>query len=251
VEFAFNSHQNTSTGTTPFYADLGRHPISPVDVVSGLAGSAPGAALSGDRLRQLLSTISAELVDQGLVARGRQSYFADRSRRPQDPVAVGDEVFVRSPRLLSPAARALPRPLRPRWAGPFVVHSLVGDSAARLSLPARSRAHPVFNRADLRPALPDQWPERGPPPSPTVDGEFEVEAVLDHRRYPRVRGRRRAEFLVSWLGYPPEHCSWEPLQHLVFDGVVCQALLDYCKAHDLPLPHGQRGRAPALPQGGL
>ena len=244
VEFAFNSHVNTSTGVTPFFADLGRHPRGPVDVVSGGPPSSSGASLSGMALQRQLSTISAELVDQGLVSRGRQAHFADRSRRPQDPVAPGDEVYVRSPRLLSPAARALPRPLRPRWAGPFVVHSLVGTSAARLSLPSRSRAHPVFNRSDLRPALPDQWPERGPPPPPTVDGEFEVEAILDHRRYPRGRSRRRSEFLVSWLGFPPDEASWEPVAHLVFDGVVCQALVDYCTAHGLPVPPGGASAVP-------
>jgi len=44
-----------------------------------------------------------------------------------------------------------------------------------------------------------------------LDGEdtYEPEAILD------VRLRRKKEqYLIKWVGYPPEENSWEPLEHL-------------------------------------
>jgi len=237
VEFAFNSHVNTSTGLTPFFADLGRHPLGPVDLVSSSSPPSPTATA----LATSLHSIAAQLLDAGLVARTRQAHAADRHRRPHE-FRVGDEVFVRSTHLLSPAARALPRPLRPRFAGPFRIAAVVSGTSFRLELPPGRRAHPVFHASVLRPSFIDEWPERGQPPPATDDGEFEVEAILAHRCYPRRRsptGRPRggkSQFLVSWLGYPPDDATWQSLSDLHFNGVVCQALLDYLDQHGLPHP---------------
>ena len=237
VEFAFNSHINQSTGITPFFADLGRHPRGPIDAIT-LRSSTPSTAL---QLRDELRAISAQLLDAGLVARTRQARYADLHRRPHE-LRIGDQVFVRSTHLLSPAARALPHPLRPRWAGPFPIIGSVSGTSFRLRLPRFRRAHPIFHASNLRLAVPDSWPEHRAPPPPDNDGEFEVEAILDHSHYPRLRNASgtligpKPRFLVSWLGYPPEEASWEPLSHLYFDGHICQPLLTYLSRHSLPLP---------------
>ena len=54
-----------------------------------------------------------------------------------------------------------------------------------------------------------------PPPPIEIDDslEYEVERVLDHRSVKRGKGTKQ-EFLVKWLGYGPEHNTWEPQKNL-------------------------------------
>lgn len=40
------------------------------------------------------------------------------------------------------------------------------------------------------------------------DDEFDVEAILEER--PRQKSGGQAHFLIRWLGYGPEHDTWEP-----------------------------------------
>ena len=41
--------------------------------------------------------------------------------------------------------------------------------------------------------------------------EYEVESMLLHRDKHHVRGYKiKHEFLIKWLGYGPEHNTWEP-----------------------------------------
>lgn len=50
--------------------------------------------------------------------------------------------------------------------------------------------------------------------------EYEVERILDHRDQ-KVGNRVKTEYLVSWVGYGPEHNSYEPEKNLS----NCQELL--------------------------
>jgi hypothetical protein len=71
------------------------------------------------------------------------------------------------------------------------------------------RAHNVFNVVCLRQYRTDG---RAQPPHPTlVDGEeeFIIDHIVDHR----AKGRTH-EYLVRWLGYGPEHNTWEPQKAL-------------------------------------
>ena len=72
------------------------------------------------------------------------------------------------------------------------------------------RVHDVFHVSLLKAYRRDG---RVQPPLPPieVDGEleFEVEAILEHRDL-RRGGRTRREYLIKWLGYGPEHNTWEP-----------------------------------------
>ena len=44
--------------------------------------------------------------------------------------------------------------------------------------------------------------------------EFKIEEILAHRVIKPRRGRVRHEYLIKWLGYPPEENSWEPWKNL-------------------------------------
>ena len=95
--------------------------------------------------------------------------------------------------------------------GPFKIVKVVGDGklAYRLELPKRmGRIHSVFHVSLLEPYHENQWAERvqEPPPSEEIEGEleYEVKEILDSKV---VRGRLK--YLVEWVGYGPEECTWE------------------------------------------
>jgi len=87
VEFAYNNSKQASSRFTPFYLNYGRHPHTPLSLVSPLptGGKSPVAdAFVGTLQRDL------ELAKEHLrIAQARHKEYADRSRRP---------VFARRPR---------------------------------------------------------------------------------------------------------------------------------------------------------
>lgn len=69
---------------------------------------------------------------------------------------------------------------KPKFVGPFVVVRMVGTNACELDLPASMRVHRVFNVA-----LCKLYTGTLARPTPIeVDGEleYEIEAILNHRR---------------------------------------------------------------------
>ena len=114
--------------------------------------------------------------------------------------------------------------LKPLWVGPFRVVHTIGTNAYELDLPATLEwLHPVFNISVLK-----QYKGQvlSPPDPVELDTgpEFEVEAILCHRRV----GRRwsKLEFLVSFLGYDASHNEWLPASHLA----NAPHILTACKA---------------------
>ena len=135
VEFASKSNVNTSTGMTTFFADLGRHPLGPVDLMP--LSSTPSPTVMA--LAASLHFIAAQVLDAGLSpAPAKHTLLTATATRTSFRVA--DEVFVRSSHLLSPAARALPRPLRPRFAGSFRIATVVSGTSFRSEPPPGRRA---------------------------------------------------------------------------------------------------------------
>ncbi len=98
----------------------------------------------------------------------------------------------------------------PKFVGPFRITQQVNEVAYKLDLPATMKIHDVFHVSLLKPYRPGR---SSPPPCPIeIDGEleYEVETICTHRE--RTKGKK--EYYVKWLGYGPEHCTWEPEAHL-------------------------------------
>ena len=79
--------------------------------------------------------------------------------------------------------------------------------------PAASAAPPPAGDSDGSDAEDDQDPggevRRTPSGEALADDEFEVDHILAHR----TQGKQR-QYLVRWLGYGPEHDSWEPERNI-------------------------------------
>ncbi len=104
--------------------------------------------------------------------------------------------------------------LLPKYVGPFKVLEKIGLCAYRLHLDENMKIHDVFHVSLLEPHRTDG---RCQPPPVTL-----FEAV------PAVREKRHNKkgFLVKWLGYGPEHNTWEPESNLTNYIEVLQTFWD-------------------------
>jgi hypothetical protein len=74
-----------------------------------------------------------------------------------------------------------------------------------------TRTHPVFHVSLLEPYHGNTIPGRAAPPPPPIEVEgeleYEVESIVDSRRF-----RRQLQYRVVWKGYP--EANWEPAVHV-------------------------------------
>jgi hypothetical protein len=203
AEFAYNNTLNSTTQMTPFFANQGYHPQF--------------STLIDKRSPSPAATDRAELIDATLqdlranLSHAQESYaaFANASRRPHN-FQVGDLVFLnrKNIRTTRPA-----RKLDDKFFGPFKITDRINDVSFRLSLPSSLKIHPVFHVSLFKPKNPDRldMPQPPPPEPITVDDdlEYEVEAILDSKRF-----RRTVKYLVHWKGYDLHDRTWEPFSQL-------------------------------------
>jgi Chromo (CHRromatin Organisation MOdifier) domain len=115
----------------------------------------------------------------------------------------GDMVLLSTANLKLPLGTKCVKMLAPKYIGPFEVLERVADGRAyRIDLPSHMRLHPTFHVSSLRPyvvgtvsgraqaaAKPDYFAD--------AHHEFEVKAILDHRKV-----QRQLQYFVSWVGMP-------------------------------------------------
>jgi hypothetical protein len=89
------------------------------------------------------------------------------------------------------------------------VEEVIGKGAYRLKLPPHMRAHNVFNIVSLKAFRTDGRYQETPPVLVDGEEEFVIEKISAHRK----KGRS-LEYQVRWLGYGPEHNTWEPQRNL-------------------------------------
>lgn len=211
--FAMNNAKSSTTGETPFYLNHGSHPHTPVTL--GLPeGKLPTLDVVFKDMDSTLNRIR-ELMKS---AQDRQKAYADaRFRRPHT-FQVEDQVMLSTKNLKFKVGK---KKFHPKFIGPFRITEMIGENAARLSLPVNySRIHPVFHVSLFKPYHEGSSFQPLPlPAEPDVeDGApyYQVEKILSTRI--RSIGRRKVqEFLIKWLGYDDTHNSWEPRKNLTDD----------------------------------
>ena len=233
VEFAINNSYHASTKYTPFYLNYGMHPITPITVDTLKLSKVPAAAQWSQDLQTTLS--NAKKILQ--LAKDTQKAYAD-AKRNDITFNIGDMVLLNTKNLNLQQSN---RKLLPRWLGPFPISHKVSDVAFTLKLPdvwVKAKLHPTFHVSLLKPYRSD-GKVHPPPPPLEIDGhlEYEVEDILQVRTKVTNRrklkdgtfstGRTRNEFLIKYVGYGYEHCTWEPESNLQ----NCQEILQAFWAH--------------------
>jgi Chromo (CHRromatin Organisation MOdifier) domain len=100
--------------------------------------------------------------------------------------------------------------LRPKRYGPFKIMEAISPVAYQLNLPEQWNIHNVFHVSLLTPYK--ETEEHGPnyegqiPKLVEGQEEWEVEKVLDSRRYGRTK---KLQYLLKWKGYPEAENTWQ------------------------------------------
>jgi hypothetical protein len=209
AEFAYNNSVHSSTGYTPFFANIGYHPRW---TMMAHPENSKNPAVE-DRLRQL-QDVHVALSQHLQNAQATYKKAADRHRLDSSPkelkFRIGDRVWLlrRNVKTTRPCEK-----LDYQRLGPFIISNQINDVAFRLDLPPQMHLHPVFHVSLLEPYMGSSIPNRvvlPPPPVQLVDGpEFEVKAILDSKVV-----RKKLYYLVDWLGYTPNDRTWEPMENL-------------------------------------
>jgi len=206
VEFAINSNISSSTGFAPFELNYGYMPmfiggITPID--NAKPGVKQFVNLAIDNLEKAHDAI--------IESRVTQTHQANKRRREEPPIAVGDKMYLSTENLALPKGRS--RKLMPKFIGPYPVTKIhPRESRYDLDLPAELKArriHPSFHIGRLRPFNKNDdkvFPKREVRAyydfGDAEDNEWLVDEILAHQW-----NKNSVSFLVQWnLG----DTTWEP-----------------------------------------
>eukprot|EP00798_Chlamydomonas_sp_ICE-L_P006678 gene6678-3342_t len=217
AEFAYNQSIHSATKVSPFEANYGYRPDTPVTLVDD--PQVPEEGDYAERIRLLHNFVQRE-------AQAAKVYMKTYANRHRIDVSFqpGDEVWLDSEVLHLKEQPS--RKLRDRWVGPYKVTRVVNPVSYELVLPVSlKRVHPVFHVSRLKRARGLDQPELSGRPSAcrpkfavtdfNQNELFNVERILDVRivEYKEKKKKmQRLEFEVRWEDpyQDPKWDSWEP-----------------------------------------
>ena len=127
--FAYNTAVQESTGMSPAFLNMGRHPAPPNTLrrcEESLAADAEGmkAVQEWRERMERLGDVREKAVNNSLQAQEKQARYYD-SRRRDVLYNVGDKVMRRN-RVLSDADQSIAAKLAPKYSGPFEIMARLG-----------------------------------------------------------------------------------------------------------------------------
>jgi hypothetical protein len=216
AEYAYNNSVTSATNMSPFFANYGFNPRTnwPTEAET----KNPASQIYAHWMKATHEAAREALVN----TRERMAKHYDQKRIEQPKFQEGDLVMLNAKFIRS---RRPAKKLSPKLHGPFKILQAVGKRAFKLDLEARWRIHPVFHVSLLEHYRPNQIIGRQitRPAAEEIEGdlEYEVERIVrcERRGSTIRRGNRRIKvhrlfYLVKWLGYPDDECTWEPADAL-------------------------------------
>ncbi|GBG86099.1 hypothetical protein CBR_g41001 [Chara braunii] len=189
----YNNVVHSATGVSPNSLLLTFKPRLPLDFLlpENQSIAAPGTLEFAYLYKQKMH----QAVEQMQKAQAAMMESENRHRRPFT-FHVGDRVWVKSSKLGQ--EHEISRKLMPQYFGPWEVLDIVGTDpdgpSYVIRVPGHLRTYHVFHASKLAPFKEtDQFSSRRSMLPPTMDGEVEIDDIVDHRELPAQRpaGRGR------------------------------------------------------------
>jgi hypothetical protein len=195
AEFAHNSWRNETTRHSPFKMLMGYEPQAEI---SNIPTSIPILELRRETWKRVREEAKKHIIQA-------QQRWA-QSKKEGRTFKEGDYVWLEGGNLHldMPSTK-----LAPKHHGPFPIKRVLSPITYQLTLPGTWKIHNVFHIDLLTPYIETEFhgPNYTRPPPDLVQGteEYEVEAILNSRRYGRGR---KVQYLVKWKGYPDSDNEW-------------------------------------------
>ncbi|GBG73818.1 hypothetical protein CBR_g17156 [Chara braunii] len=198
----YNNAVHSATGVSPNSLLLTFKPRLPLDSLlpENQPSAAPGTLEFAYRYERLMQ----QAVEQMHKAQAAMIESENKHHRPST-FQVGERVWVKSSEVGQ--EHGISRKLMPQYFGPWEVLDVVGDEpdgpSYVIRIPGHLRTYPVFHASKLAPSKEtDQFPSRRSMLPPTMDGEVDIDDIVEHREMPvpRPTGRGRPPKLK--LQYP-------------------------------------------------
>ncbi|GBG72914.1 hypothetical protein CBR_g12634 [Chara braunii] len=197
----YNNAVHSATGTSPNSLLLTFKPRLPLDFLfpENQSTSAPGTLEFAYRYEQKMQ----QVVEQMQKAQAAMIESVNKHRR-ESSFQVGDRVWVKSSELGQ--EHGISRKLMPQYFGPWEVLDIVGTDPDGPSyvvrIPGHLRTYPVFHASKLAPFKEtNQFPSCHSMLAPTMDGEVDIDDIVDHRELPVARPTGRGRPLKPKLQY--------------------------------------------------
>ncbi|GBG58783.1 hypothetical protein CBR_g183 [Chara braunii] len=179
----YNNAVHSSTDVSPNQLHLGWKPRSTLDFLlpENRPAATPCTLEYGVQYEKLLQKVVEHMkkAQQAMIA-------SENQHRRQSTFQIGKHVWVKASEL---GQELISRKLMPQYFGPWEVLDIVGDEMDGptyvIRVPGHLRTHPVFHASKLAPfAETDQFPSRRSMLPPTMDGEVDIDDIVDHRDMP-------------------------------------------------------------------
>ncbi|GBG84045.1 hypothetical protein CBR_g37922 [Chara braunii] len=180
----YNNAVHSSTGVSPNQLHLGWKPRSALDFLlpENRPSATPGTLEYGVQYVKLLQQVVEHIKN------AQQAMIASRNKhRRQSSFQIGEHVWVKASELGQEFG--ISRKLMPQYFGPWEVLDIVRDEMDGptyvIRIPGHLRTHPVFHASKLAPFIEtDQFPSRRSMLPPTMDGQVDIDDIVDHRDLP-------------------------------------------------------------------
>jgi predicted aspartyl protease len=231
AEFAINNHKSDTLQMSPFFAVTGQHPRMSFDPVRKSNAKLLRKEEDGRKIAERMEDIVDHARGQMMIAQQRQEEQKNAGSDPGTAYKVGDKVWLLAKNLRTQRPS---KKLDHKAEGPYRIKRVVNPVAFELDLPKSVKIHPVIHTSLLRldpdNAVQDQVNEPPPPVIIQDQEEFEVEEIVDSRRF-----RNKLQYKVRWIGYPPDN-TWYPADN--FEHAVEARSAFHSRYPEKPKLHG-------------